>query len=103
MQMSQHIRELWAFVRKEAGASAPNYTTELPDEAAEDADAARQAKGPLGLGASVGKGGKNEPDDVLAVQKALNKKLGAGVPESGKCDGKTQSAIEEFQKRLGQF
>ncbi|MCI0682953.1 MAG: peptidoglycan-binding protein [Gemmataceae bacterium] len=80
------------------------YATGLELDAEEEfgpADAVR--KGPLGLGASVGKGGKNEPEDVLAVQKALNQRANAGVPENGKCDSKTQKAIEEFQMRLGQF
>ncbi len=62
-----------------------------------------RGSGPLGLAESVGRGGKNQPEDVLAVQKALNKRVNAGVPENGKCDGKTQKSIEEFQQRLGQF
>src|SRR5262245_60811815 len=58
----------------------PRYATglEIPEEEEpEDADAAPRAKGPLGLGASVGRGGRNDPDDVLAVQKALNRRLKA--------------------------
>src|SRR5262249_4691846 len=58
---------------------------------------------PLAFGASVGRGGKNRPEDVLAVQKALNKRLDAGLSEDGKCDGKALAAIEDFQKRLGPF
>ncbi len=77
----------------------------LPDEYAgdEELEERRRQRGPLGLSASVGRGGKNEPDDVLAVQKALNKRVNAGVPETGKCDAQTIQAIEEFQMRLGQF
>jgi hypothetical protein len=78
--------------------AATKYATglELPAEAP-------KATGPLGLGDTVGRGGKNQPEDVLAVQKALNKRVNAGLSESGKCDAKTQKAIEDFQQRLGQF
>lgn len=62
-----------------------------------------EVTGPLSLGASVGRGGKNKPEDVLAVQKALNNRVKAGVSENGKCDAKTLKAIADFQKRLGQF
>jgi hypothetical protein len=65
--------------------------------------AAPNGNGPLGLGASVGRGGKNIPDDVTRVQAALNRRVNAGLPENGKFDAKTQQAIEEFQIRLGQF
>jgi len=60
------------------------------------------AKGPLSLGASVGRGGKNNPEDVTAVQTALNTRAKAGLPVNGKCDPATIKAIEEFQKLLGQ-
>jgi len=88
------MRELWTHLRTKSAAPG--------EQQAEQTEAAA-AGGPLGLSASVGKGGKNRPDDVLAVQKVLNKKIGAGVPESGKYDGKTQEAIAEFQRQLGQF
>jgi|GEM_PF-2758836 len=55
--------------------------------------------GPAGafpLGGSVGRGGKNESDDVSAVQSAL------GLSADGKCGPQTISAIEAFQKTLGQ-
>jgi hypothetical protein len=77
---------------------------EIPKEVwPQGAAAVPKANGPLGLGASVGRGGKNNPDDVTRVQAALNKRVNAGLPEHGKCDSKTQQAIEEFQIRLGQF
>jgi hypothetical protein len=69
----------------------------------EQQEAARQAPGPLGLTATVGRGGKNKLEDVQAVQEALNRRVQAGLPVDGKCDSKTIAAIEEFQKRLGQF
>src|SRR5262245_29827009 len=84
---------------------APKYATglvDLDDEEVEE-DEAPKGKGPLGLGASVGRGGQNDPDDVLAVQKALNRRIKAGVSENGECDADTLAAIEEFQQRLGQF
>jgi hypothetical protein len=89
---------------KEAVDAAPTTATgegQAQDERPRQQPAA--AAGPLALGASVGRGGKNQPEDVLAVQKALNKRLDAGLSENGKCDGKTLTAIEDFQKRLGQF
>jgi peptidoglycan hydrolase-like protein with peptidoglycan-binding domain len=44
----------------------------------------------------VGRGGKNKPDDVKFVQRAL------GLNEDGKCGPQTIGAIENFQKTLGQ-
>lgn len=44
----------------------------------------------------VGRGGKNKPDDVKFVQRAL------GLNEDGKCGPQTIGAIENFQKSLGQ-
>jgi len=73
------------------------------EEWPQDASPAPRAKGPLGLSASVGRGGKNNPDDVTAVQTALNQRVAAGLAVNGKCDANTLQAIEEFQKRLGQF
>lgn len=62
------------------------------------------AKAPGGfISASVGKGGKNLPDDVKAVQQGLNTYTGTKLNEDGKFNAQTQKAIEEFQKRLGQF
>jgi hypothetical protein len=49
----------------------------------------------LSLTGSVGAGGKNNPDDVKAVQRAL------GISDDGKCGGGTIGAIKEFQKKLG--
>jgi hypothetical protein len=71
----------------------------------EDEEQAQKYKGrgPLGLSAPVGRGGKNHPEDVLVIQIALNKRVDAGLPENGKCDAKTLVAIAEFQKLLGQF
>lgn len=49
-------------------------------------------------GTMVGKGGDNHPEDVLAVQILLNKKMHLGLPENGICDQKTIDAIMLFQK-----
>lgn len=55
------------------------------------------------LNASVGQGGRNNHDDVLVVQKLLNKNahiaesIGA-VPEDGNVDEATQRAIIAFQR-----
>src|SRR5258707_583426 len=53
------------------------------------------------ISASVGRGGKNKPDDVSAVQNALNSKVKAGLKVDGKCGPKTIGVIEGFQKTLG--
>jgi peptidoglycan hydrolase-like protein with peptidoglycan-binding domain len=50
--------------------------------------------------ATVGRGGKNNPADVKAVQAALNKYAKADLSEDGKCGPKTIKAIENFQKPL---
>lgn len=98
------LRSFWAIIAQGAldSAAAPNGNG-LEDAKNPDAAPAARGSGPLGLTGSVGRGGDNDPDDVRAVQKALNKRVGAGLPEDGKCDGKTQKAIEEFQMLLGQF
>ncbi|EYF04386.1 penicillin-insensitive murein endopeptidase [Chondromyces apiculatus] len=57
------------------------------------------------LGGSVGQGGQNAHDDVLLVQKQLNKnahivaEIGL-VPETGTLDPLTQSAIVAFQRSI---
>lgn len=50
------------------------------------------------LGGSVGRGGRNEPADVVTVQRLLNRN-GAALAEDGACGPKTIAAIEAFQKR----
>lgn len=52
--------------------------------------------GSFPLGGSVGRGGKNAPNDVRAVQTAL------GVAADGQCGGQTIAAIEAFQRNMGQ-
>jgi hypothetical protein len=54
------------------------------------------AGGVLSLTGSVGRGGKNKPDEVKAVQRSL------GLNDDGKCGTGTITAIEKFQKSLGQ-
>lgn len=51
--------------------------------------------------ASVGQGGKNNPDDVQAVQEALNRIANAGLDANGTSDENTIKAIRAFQKTLG--
>jgi peptidoglycan hydrolase-like protein with peptidoglycan-binding domain len=108
------MSRLRAFIADYVGNGTPKMTTgvELPKVGQPPQDPYTpeappngpiKANGPLGLGASVGRGGKNNPDDVTRVQEALNKRVNAGLPENGKYDSKTQQAIEEFQIRLGQF
>ena len=52
--------------------------------------------GSFPLGGSVGRGGKNAPSDVRAVQTAL------GIAADGQCGGQTIAAIETFQRNMGQ-
>lgn len=52
--------------------------------------------GSFPLGGSVGRGGKNAPNDVRAVQTAL------GLSADGQCGSQTISAIEAFQRSIGQ-
>src|SRR5690348_11135703 len=51
--------------------------------------------------ASVGQGGKNNPEDVQAVQETLNRIANAGLDVNGTNDEKTVNAIKAFQKALG--
>jgi peptidoglycan hydrolase-like protein with peptidoglycan-binding domain len=60
-------------------------------------------KAPFAISASVGRGGKNQPQDVQAVQAALNSRAKAGLVVDGKCGSKTIAAIMEFQGKLGHF
>ena len=52
---------------------------------------------------SVGKGGKNDPADVKAVQEALNNYGDVKVATDGQYTSQVQKAIEEFQRKIGQF
>jgi peptidoglycan hydrolase-like protein with peptidoglycan-binding domain len=57
------------------------------------------------ISGSVGQGGRNSYDDVLLVQKMLNKNLPlmsgvSKVPEDGNLDTSTQEAIVAFQKQV---
>jgi peptidoglycan hydrolase-like protein with peptidoglycan-binding domain len=49
------------------------------------------------LAASVGRKGTNRPEDVVAVQRLLNK-ADAAIKEDGDCGRGTISAIEDFQR-----
>jgi peptidoglycan hydrolase-like protein with peptidoglycan-binding domain len=72
-------------------------------EAAAGQAAPRAALGGLAISAPVGRGGKNKPEDVSAVQEALNRRAKAGLTVDGKMGPATIKAIEEFQKSLNQF
>jgi len=57
------------------------------------------------IGASVGRGGVNRPQDVMAVQTLLNQNIGLITPfrplrVDGVAGSATISAIEEFQRRV---
>ncbi len=57
---------------------------------------------PFELSGSVGRGGKNHPDDVQMVQTALNRRANAGLEADGKFGPDTIQAIIDFQRALGQ-
>src|SRR5256885_14449935 len=71
--------------------------------AAGAAAAAGSARGGFSISASVGQGGKNKPQDVQAVQGALNGKMKAGLAVDGKAGPKTIAAIKSFQQTLGKL
>src|SRR5882724_4287053 len=68
---------------------------------AEESDPKVDATRPFELSATVGRGGKNKPEDVQAVQLELNRRARAGLVVDGKCGPKTIAAITAFQKTLG--
>jgi hypothetical protein len=78
-------------VKKVAGAVAPSGSG---NSGATGSGAG--GTGSFPLGGSVGRGGKNAPNDVSAVQAAL------GIAADGRCGGQTIAAIEAFQRNLGQ-
>jgi peptidoglycan hydrolase-like protein with peptidoglycan-binding domain len=78
-----------------AGAKSPR------DVASGDKEPAANMTRPFEISGSVGKGGKNAPEDVQAVQIALNKKDKAGLTVDGKSGPATIAAIMEFQKKIG--
>jgi len=63
--------------------------------------AAESMTRPFEISAPVGKGGKNLPEDVQAVQIALNKKIKAGLNVDGKASPALIAAITDLQKQMG--
>jgi len=49
---------------------------------------------------SVGKGGDNDPADVVTVQKLLKETWGYDIPQTGVVEGETIQAIAKFQYRF---
>lgn len=75
--------------------------SDAPGEPPSAKDQPATASGPVKLTGSVGRGGKNKPEDVKAVQAALNNRAKAGLVVDGKCGSKTIAAIAAFQKAMG--
>jgi hypothetical protein len=73
------------------------------DEQAEGKEPALNMTAPFSISGSVGRGGKNKPEDVQALQIALNRKIKAGLKVDGKCGPATIKAIMDVQKGLGKF
>ena len=87
-------------------AGAPDGLAPDGAEAAEASEAGGETpvkppSGPFSIDATVGRGGKNKAEDVLAVQAALNRRVDAKLVEDGVCGPKTIAAITEFQKAIG--
>jgi peptidoglycan hydrolase-like protein with peptidoglycan-binding domain len=80
-----------------AGTSRPSQPHDTPS------DANGKARPGGFIGGSVGKGGRNDPADVEAVQEALNQRGGARLKVDGKYGPQTLKAIEAFQRQLGKF
>jgi hypothetical protein len=77
-------------VKKVAGAVAPSGSPSAGQ------GASGGGSGTFPLGGSVGRGGKNAPNDVSAVQAAL------GISADGQSGAQTIAAIEAFQRNMGQ-
>src|SRR6185369_11588942 len=81
----------------EAEAEAEEGSSKSPEKKEPTPDATR----PFEISAAVGQGGRNNPEDVEAVQVQLNLKAKAGLVVDGKCGPKTITAIKAYQKTLG--
>jgi len=87
----------------EQGAPAAAASAAAAAAGASAADPAPNLKAPFSISGSVGQGGKNKPEDVQALQAALNAKNKAGLVVDGKCGPKTIAAIKSCQQTLGKF
>ena len=74
---------------------------EASSKTSEEKESATGATRPFEISAPVGQGGRNNPEDVEAVQVQLNLKAKAGLVVDGKCGPKTIAAIKAYQKTLG--
>lgn len=74
---------------------AKKTATEMVESVRANASGADASAGSFPLRASVGRGGKNAPGDVRAVQAAL------GIVADGQCGPKTVAAIKAFQTYMG--
>src|SRR5882724_742745 len=81
--------------------AAKEEAEETPAKETEESGPKVDATRPFELSATVGRGGKNKPEDVQAVQVELNRRARAGLVVDGKCGPKTIAAITAFQKTLG--
>jgi peptidoglycan hydrolase-like protein with peptidoglycan-binding domain len=61
---------------------------------------APEPRDPNKLYDTVGKGGKNDSDDVKLIQTLLNKRTGSKLKVDGDCGPATRKAINDFQQRV---
>ncbi len=86
------------------GAEQPLHTTEATIAGSGDETGDQPSPSPAvaSISSSVGKGGKNAPDDVMAVQTLLNQN-GASLETDGQVGPKTIAAITKFQQEAVGF
>src|SRR5205823_8726349 len=89
-------------VDEEEGAPASGASAGAEPGRSVEKEPLLNATRPFEISGSVGRGGKNKPEDEQAVQAALNIRAKAGLTVDGKCGPKTIGAIMAFEKRLGQ-
>jgi peptidoglycan hydrolase-like protein with peptidoglycan-binding domain len=83
-------------------AGGDTFEEDMPDSEVEGGSSTPNQRAGF-ISGSVGKGGKNAPEDVKAVQEGLNKYGDAKLAADGQYNSETQKAIEEFQRKIGQF
>ena len=85
----------------ETAVFGPDEGEAIDGKVADGPPAETPAAPTVALKGTVGRGGKNDPADVSAIQQALNYRAQAGLGVTGECDDATIKAIEAFQRANG--